>query len=274
VYSVPELPEVETSRRGISPHIERRVLKQLIIRNHSLRWPVPEDLPQLLEGKKLLRVERRGKYLLLVFTHGTALVHLGMSGSVQIVSAAKEPGKHDHVDFVFGLDTVLRYNDPRRFGLVLWTNEPIEQHRLIAHLGPEPLSDDFHWEYLFQASRKRKQALKTFLMDSKTVVGVGNIYANESLFMAGLRPGRAAGGLTKAKAQLLVGKIKEVLSKAIEQGGTSLKDFVGGDGKPGYFAQHLFVYGREGQPCLICAERLKHGRIAQRATVYCPKCQS
>lgn len=271
---MPELPEVETSRRGITPHIVGRHLKQLIIRNHRLRWPIPDDLPTLLEKRKLLSVTRRGKYLLLGFKHGTVLLHLGMSGSVQIVDAGKEPNKHDHVDFVFGLDCVLRFNDPRRFGLVLWTAEPVAEHRLIQHLGPEPLSELFAWEYLFELSRKRKQAIKTFIMDSKVVVGVGNIYANESLFMAGIRPGVAAGGLSKVKTQLLVSSIKQVLAQAIKQGGTTLKDFVGGDGKPGYFAQELQVYGREQQPCLSCGTLLKHRRIAQRATVYCPQCQS
>ncbi|MCV6626762.1 MAG: bifunctional DNA-formamidopyrimidine glycosylase/DNA-(apurinic or apyrimidinic site) lyase [Cellvibrionaceae bacterium] len=271
---MPELPEVETSCRGVAPHIVGRSVKQVIVRNHQLRWPIPEDLDERLGGRKLLGLSRRGKYMLFRFRSGHLIMHLGMSGSVRIVAADTEPQKHDHLDLVFGLDAVLRLTDPRRFGAVLWTDEPLEQHKLLAHLGPEPLSEEFSGEYLFKASRGRKQALKTFIMDSKVVVGVGNIYANESLFLAGIRPRRAAGRLRQREAEELAEQIKQVLSRAIKQGGTTLKDFVGGDGKPGYFAQQLNVYGRDGQPCPQCGNTLKGIVLAQRATVYCSNCQS
>ncbi|MBB6520426.1 bifunctional DNA-formamidopyrimidine glycosylase/DNA-(apurinic or apyrimidinic site) lyase [Pseudoteredinibacter isoporae] len=270
---MPELPEVETSCRGVAPHIVGRTVKQVLVRNAQLRWPIDDNLAGILEGRKLLELSRRGKYMLFRFKHGHLLMHLGMSGSVRIVEASDEPQKHDHVDIVFGLDTVLRFTDPRRFGVILWTDDAPEKHKLINHLGPEPLSEDFSVDYLYQKTRKRKQAIKVLIMDSKVVVGVGNIYANESLFMTGIRPGRAAGRVTRAEVELLVSNIKQVLQKAITQGGTTLKDFVGGDGKPGYFAQELSVYGREGEPCLRCGSILKSQRHVQRASVYCPQCQ-
>lgn len=270
---MPELPEVETSCRGISPHISGARVRQLVIRQGQLRWPIPQELPDLLRGKKLQAVERRGKYIVLRFNHGCGLVHLGMSGSVRIVDAQRELGKHDHFDLEFSNGATLRFTDPRRFGSFLWVAGEPEEHDLIRNMGPEPLSEDFHWQYLYQRSRKRKQALKTFIMDSKLVVGVGNIYANESLFMSGLKPIRAAGKLTKAEAQCLTENIKTVLAQAIEQGGTTLKDFVGGDGKPGYFAQQLAVYGRGGEPCVNCSKALKEVKLGQRATVYCTQCQ-
>lgn len=270
---MPELPEVETSCRGVAPHVVGRTLKQVIVRNSQLRWPIDERLAEILEGRKLLELSRRGKYMLFRFKHGHLLMHLGMSGSVRVVEAATEPEKHDHVDFIFGLDAVLRFTDPRRFGAIVWTDQPTEEHKLIQHLGPEPLSEEFSADYLYQQTRKRKQAIKVLIMDSKVVVGVGNIYANESLFMSGIRPGRAAGRVTRAEIELLLLNIKKVLKKAIAQGGTTLKDFVGGDGKPGYFKQELNVYGRDGEPCLSCGTVLKSQRHVQRASVYCPVCQ-
>ncbi len=270
---MPELPEVETSCRGVAPHIVGRKLKQVIVRNGRLRWPVDSDLANILEGRKLLELSRRGKYMLFRFSHGHLLMHLGMSGSVRIVNAAEEPQKHDHVDFLFSLDSVLRFTDPRRFGAIVWTTKDPGEHQLIHHLGPEPLSDEFSAPYLYQKTRKSKKAIKVLIMESKIVVGVGNIYANESLFMTGIRPGRAACRITKAEAESLVSNIKTVLTKAIAQGGTTLKDFVGGDGKPGYFKQELNVYGRDGEPCLKCATLLKGQRHSQRASVYCPSCQ-
>lgn len=268
---MPELPEVETSRRGIEPHVTGLVVDKLCVRHWQLRWPIPDNLPRLLQGAVLQAVDRRGKYLVLRFAHGCALIHLGMSGSVRIVDVAEPAAKHDHFDLVFG-DKVLRYTDPRRFGSLLWA-EKLDEHKLICDMGPEPLSDDFSWPYLYEQSRKRKQPLKTFIMDGKLVVGVGNIYANEALFLSGIKPIRLAGKLTKREAQCLTENIKLVLSRAIERGGTTLKDFVGGDGKPGYFAQELLVYGRGGQPCVTCAKPLKEVRIAQRSTVYCTQCQ-
>ncbi len=271
---MPELPEVETTCRGIEPHIQGRSVKSVVVRQPKLRWPVPEDLEASLVGSKLLSVSRRGKYLLLNFREGHLLIHLGMSGNLRIVSKREDPGYHDHVDIEFSGDKLLRLNDPRRFGAVLWTAEPVEVHELIAHLGPEPLQPTFDVDYLYQRSRKRKQAIKTFIMDSKVVVGVGNIYANEALYAAGIRPTKAAGTVSKAKMTLLVDEIKAVLAKAIELGGTTLKDFVGGDGKPGYFQQQLQVYGRANQPCRNCKKPLKEIRLGQRSTVYCTACQS
>lgn len=271
---MPELPEVETTKRGISIHIEGKQVSDVIIRQPQLRWPIPLDLPELILKRKLIEVKRRGKYLLLRFGNGYVLLHLGMSGSLRIVEKAAPPQKHDHLDIVFKGGVVLRLTDPRRFGACLWTTECPEDHALLRHLGPEPLSDDFLGDYLFQCSRRRKQAIKTFIMDSKVVVGVGNIYANEALFMAGVRPTRAAGTVSRATYERLTENIKEVLTRAIAQGGTTLKDFVGGDGKPGYFKQELHVYGRGGEPCSVCKKPLKEVRLGQRSTVYCTACQS
>ncbi len=270
---MPELPEVETTCRGIEPHILNRRVKAVTVRQPKLRWPVPDSLASVLVGEKLIEVSRRGKYLLLRFTAGHLLIHLGMSGNLRIVSTREDPGFHDHVDIEFTADKVLRLNDPRRFGAVLWTADAVETHQLIAHLGPEPLSEDFTAEYLYRHSRKRKQAIKAFIMDSKVVVGVGNIYANEALFSAGIRPTKAAGLVSRQKMALLVLEIQAVLKDAIAQGGTTLKDFVGGDGKPGYFQQQLQVYGRQGQPCRRCKKALKEVRLGQRSTVYCTSCQ-
>ncbi|WP_370980463.1 bifunctional DNA-formamidopyrimidine glycosylase/DNA-(apurinic or apyrimidinic site) lyase [Agaribacterium sp. ZY112] len=269
---MPELPEVETTKAGVAPYCEGKKLSKLIVRNPNLRWPVPDDLTLKIEGKKLLDLSRRGKYLLFRFNNGTALLHLGMSGNLRVMPTGAESGKHDHVDLCFGKQC-LRLNDPRRFGCLLWTEEDVTQHPLIQHLGPEPLTDAFDAAYLYHKSRKRSQALKSFLMDSKTVVGVGNIYANEALFKAGLHPLKPAGKLSKAKAELLVEQIKLTLAEAIKQGGTTLKDFVGGDGKPGYFAQKLKVYGRGGEPCVVCSKPLTEKQISARATVYCTHCQ-
>lgn len=270
---MPELPEVETSRRGIAPHIEGRKVERVTVRDARLRWPVPSNLPALIEGQELLEVARRGKYLLLRFASGSVLMHLGMSGNVRIVSSKVKLLKHDHVDIAFAGGKILRLNDPRRFGAVLWTSEPVEVHPLISHLGPEPLSEDFTAELLYQRSRKRTQAVKTFIMDSRIVVGVGNIYANEALFKAGIRPTKPAGKVSRAAYAVLFDEIRQVLSKAIKQGGTTLRDFVGGDGKPGYFKQELTVYGRGGEPCVVCEKPLKEVRLGQRSTVYCTDCQ-
>jgi|SRR5690554_416446 len=274
---MPELPEVETTRRGILPHTQGRKVTALSVRNGRLRWPVPEDLAARLQGQTLLDVTRRGKYLLLEFAQGasvqgTLLIHLGMSGSLRIVPTGTEPGLHDHVDISFGKQT-LRYHDPRRFGCLLWQSDAAEEHPLLAHLGPEPLSEEFNDDYLFRRSRGRRQAVKPFIMDSKLVVGVGNIYANEALFLSGIKPIRKAGSLTRAQCQQLVAHIRLVLQQAIEQGGTTLRDFVGGDGKPGYFQQQLQVYGRAGEACPSCLKPLKEVRLGQRSTVYCTRCQ-
>lgn len=270
---MPELPEVETTCRGISPHIEGKRVKGVIIRNPSLRWPIPDDLEQQVRNKTLKQIHRRGKYLLLEFSNGHILWHLGMSGSLRIIKANEPPMVHDHVDLLFGKDLALRYTDPRRFGAVLWSSDPIQEHKLLAHLGPEPLTDAFNSQYLFSQSRKRSQSVKTWIMDSKVVVGVGNIYANEALFNAGIHPLKAAGKLTQKQCDTFCKEIKAVLANAIEQGGTTLKDFVGGDGKPGYFAQALNVYGRGGEGCKKCKKPLTEKRLGQRTTVYCTHCQ-
>jgi formamidopyrimidine-DNA glycosylase len=270
---MPELPEVETTRRGIAPHVSGKAVQELVVRDRRLRWPIPEDLPAQLRGQTLREVRRRGKYLLLQFDHGTALWHLGMSGSLRIVQSTDPVGKHDHVDMVFPDGLALRFNDPRRFGALLWTDESVEQHKLLQHLGPEPLTDDFSGDYLFGKSRKRTQPVKTWLMDSRMVVGVGNIYANEALFRAGIHPLRKTARLSARECQRLAEEIKSVLAYAIERGGTTLRDFVGGDGKPGYFAQELSVYGRGALPCKSCSKPLTERRLGQRTTVYCTVCQ-
>ncbi|GAB3111137.1 bifunctional DNA-formamidopyrimidine glycosylase/DNA-(apurinic or apyrimidinic site) lyase [Aestuariicella hydrocarbonica] len=270
---MPELPEVETTCRGIAPHVVNKIVQAVVVRQPQLRWPVPANLAEQVVGQKLLGVTRRGKYLVLRFATGHMLVHLGMSGNLRVVARREDPGYHDHVDIDFGAQCVLRLNDPRRFGAVLWTSAPLLEHELLAHLGPEPLEALFDADYLYQRSRKRKLAIKAFIMDSKVVVGVGNIYANEALHAAGIRPTRAAGTVSRAAMERLVSEIKQVLARAIEQGGTTLKDFVGGDGKPGYFQQQLLVYGRQGQPCRGCKKPLKEVRLGQRSTVYCTSCQ-
>mgnify|MGYP001812700249 FL=1 len=269
---MPELPEVETTRRGIAPHVTGECITRVIVRNPDLRWPVTRRLANELTGQVVRRVNRRAKYLLLETDAGTAILHLGMSGSLKLVAAREPAMKHDHVDIVFG-KTALRLTDPRRFGSLHWTRRPAGQHRLLAALGPEPLGDDFSGEYLYAQSRGRRVAIKPFIMNSQIVVGIGNIYANEALFMAGIHPKRAAGRISRRKYALLVEVIREVLSDAIDQGGTTLRDFVSGEGKPGYFSQHLNVYGRAGQPCISCRVPIREVRQGQRATFYCPKCQ-
>lgn len=270
---MPELPEIETTRRGIEPHILNQQVERVIVRNSSLRWPVPEDLDVSLSGQRILKVERRAKYLLLQAEAGTLICHLGMSGSLRLVPADQPAGKHEHIDIVLGSGQALRYTDPRRFGCMLWSHAPLE-HKLLSALGPEPLSEDFSVETLYSKAKGRKTAVKPFIMDNAVVVGVGNIYASEALFAAGIDPRREAGSISKKRYALLVNEIKQVLARAIEQGGTTLKDFVGGDGKPGYFQQQLFVYGRAGQPCLKCGRELREVKLGQRSSVFCGGCQS
>ncbi|TAN65988.1 MAG: bifunctional DNA-formamidopyrimidine glycosylase/DNA-(apurinic or apyrimidinic site) lyase [Methylobacter sp.] len=270
---MPELPEVETTCRGIAPYIEGQTVRQVIIRQPKLRWPVPETLNQTLAGLSIQSVSRRAKYLLFSTVSGTVLLHLGMSGSLRIMSTDQTVGKHDHLDFVFNDGTVLRYNDPRRFGAVLWTTNPVAEHKLLKDLGPEPLLPEFNGELLYALSKHRKIAVKSFIMDSHIVVGVGNIYANEALFMAGIQPTRQAGKISLARYQKLAECIRVVLQHAITQGGTTLRDFVNEAGKPGYFQQQLKVYGRTGLPCINCNQPLTEIRIANRSTVFCNACQ-
>lgn len=271
---MPELPEVETTRRGIEPHAKGLQIDAVEVRDRRLRWPVSREVETLLPGALIEEVERRGKYLLFRTDAGSLIVHLGMSGSLRVVSANEPLQKHDHVDICLVGGQILRYNDPRRFGCILWTGtEPLE-HELLRKLGPEPLESDFTEQYLYGRSRGRKAAIKTFIMDSHVVVGVGNIYANEALYLAGIHPARAAGRISRARYRELVTAIKEVLAAAVKQGGTTLRDFVGGDGKPGYFKQQLNVYDRAGKPCMGCGRELRESRLGQRSTVYCGHCQS
>ncbi|WKE65807.1 bifunctional DNA-formamidopyrimidine glycosylase/DNA-(apurinic or apyrimidinic site) lyase [Gallaecimonas kandeliae] len=268
---MPELPEVETTRRGVAPFLVGQCIARIEVRQRGLRWPVPEALA-LLEGQVIDKVSRRAKYLLIETAMGSALVHLGMSGALRILGEPVPPGKHDHVDLVLATGKVLRYTDPRRFGAWLYV-PPGEEPEQLKKLGPEPLTEDFDGERLFSLSRKRQVPVKTFIMDNAIVVGVGNIYANEALFMAGIDPRRPAGAIARERYLKLADAIKTVLARAIEQGGTTLKDFTAADGKPGYFAQELQVYGRKGQPCQACGAELREVRIGGRSTVYCGICQ-
>ncbi|TDQ56310.1 DNA-(apurinic or apyrimidinic site) lyase [Mesocricetibacter intestinalis] len=268
---MPELPEVETALKGISPYLKGFVIEKIHVRQPKLRWPVSPEL-LTLQKVKILALSRRAKYLLLHTEKGCIVGHLGMSGSVRIVPHNSPIDKHDHLDIVMNNGKLLRYNDPRRFGAWLWTDDP-QQFPLFLKLGPEPLSEEFNPEYLFQKSRRKSCALKTFLMDNSVVVGVGNIYANETLFLCGLHPARSAGKLTRAQCVLLTENIKLVLSAAIKQGGTTLKDFLQPDGRPGYFAQQLLIYGHKGSPCPHCGSAIEAMIIGQRNSFYCPRCQ-
>jgi len=268
---MPELPEVETTLRGISPYLKDQTIIRVDVRQPKLRWPVEEEVQQLV-GQKIRGLSRRSKYILVETDVGTAIWHLGMSGSLRLVDPTAPAEKHDHIDWHLSNGKVLRYHDPRRFGALLWV-APGTTSEHLTHLGPEPLSEAFSDTHLFERSRGKSQAVKTYIMDGRVVVGVGNIYANESLFLAGIRPQTPAGKISKVRYQKLSATIRDVLSAAIEQGGTTLRDFVGGDGKPGYFAQQLFVYGRGGEACKVCNATLKEIRQGQRATVYCPNCQ-
>tara|TARA_Y100001968_G_scaffold330799_1_gene383603 strand:+ start:768 stop:1583 length:816 start_codon:yes stop_codon:yes gene_type:complete len=270
---VPELPEVETTRRGIEPHLIKGRIQHVRVRNRQLRWPVPEGLEEELRGQVIERVERRAKYLLLGTARGTAILHLGMSGSLRVLAEAIEPGKHDHVDIVLEDGKTLRYRDPRRFGCLLWTNEEPDKHPLLRKLGPEPLSKSFHGGVLYEKSRGRRVAVKQFIMDHHTVVGVGNIYASEALHHSRIHPHRACGRVGKERYQKLSDCIKTTLAKAIDAGGTTLKDFSKSDGQPGYFKQELHVYGRDGEGCLQCSATIARSVLGQRATYFCPECQ-
>ena len=272
---MPELPEVETTRKGIKPYLENATITAVVIRHFSLRWPIEKELPEILTNRIIHRVSRRAKYLLIEFENGTLMIHLGMSGSLRILDKFEKdnPGKHDHLDIELSNGHILRYNDPRRFGSVLWTSEPINQHRLIAHLGPEPLLKEFNAEYLQQQAQSKRCNIKTFIMNGKVVVGVGNIYANESLFLANIHARTMAQSLSLIQYIEPTKQIKNILRRAIKSGGTTLKDFTNSDGKPGYFAQQLNVYGRKEESCFICKSKIQHYKESQRATYYCPMCQ-
>ena len=268
---MPELPEVEVTRRGLAPRISGRTISGVVVREPRMRWPVPRGL-QRLAGSKVLAVRRRGKYLLVDCGAGHLILHLGMSGSLRVLPSGTPALKHDHFDLLLG-DRVLRLRDPRRFGAVLWTRERPEAHPLLAHLGVEPLSRAFDADALYALTRGARVSVKQFLMDGRRVVGVGNIYASESLFRAGVSPRRRAGKVTRAECAALTREIKLTLREAIRAGGSSLRDFVGSDGAAGYFQQRYWVYDRGGQPCRRCGTEVKRIVQGQRATYYCPRCQ-
>ncbi len=269
---MPELPEVETTRRGIEPHLLGQRVVAATLRRPDLRWPIPSAISTILVGQRIDSIERRAKYLLLHTGAGSALLHLGMSGSLRVLPIDAPVRTHDHVDLVFGSGCLLRFHDPRRFGCLLWQG-PGETHSLLRQLGPEPLGDQFNGDYLFALSRGRSAAVKSFLMDQSIVVGVGNIYVAEALFEAGVRPARRVGRVTRAEFHAIAAAIRRILSHAIERGGTTLRDFLRPDGEPGYFEQELFVYGREGEHCRCCNAPIKASRMQQRASFYCARCQ-
>jgi len=269
---MPELPEVETTLRGIKPHLLNQRIARIIVRNPRLRWPVPAEVCRA-NGQKIISLDRRGKYLLLQLEHGGLIIHLGMSGSLRILQHTLAPEKHDHIDIELKNDVCLRFNDPRRFGAFLWVSGDMESHELLRKLGPEPLSSEFTADYLYRRSRNRRVAIKNFIMNGHVVVGVGNIYASEALFMAGIHPQRAAGRVSRQRYEGLTAAIRDVLERAIKQGGTTLRDFVNSDGAPGYFAQELLVYDRAGKHCFQCGAPIRQKVIGQRSSYYCPACQ-
>jgi len=270
---MPELPEVETSRRGIEPWIVDTRIEKVNVRDRRLRWPVARGIERKLEGQSVKSVGRRAKYLLINTSNGTAIMHLGMTGSVFIVDHGTPAGIHDHIDIDLDSGKVLRFRDPRRFGSFFWSRTPLE-HALLEELGPEPLGDNFDGEYLWCRSRGRKVSVKQFIMNAQVVVGVGNIYASESLFLAGINPKRAAGRIARHRYDALADSIRDILTRAIKAGGTTLRDFYGGDGEPGYFRQQLEVYDREGEYCRCCNTVIKAFVQGQRSTYYCKSCQT
>jgi len=270
---MPELPEVETTRRGVAPHVLNEIIARVIVRERRLRWPVSRNISRQLAGQSVRKVERRAKYLLLYTDRYCLLLHLGMSGSLRVINNATPPQQHDHVDIVFASGTVLRFRDPRRFGSIHVTSGDPLEHPLLRNLGPEPLRPNFNGSYLYQRSRGRAQAVKGFIMDSRNVVGIGNIYACEALFAAGISPKRRAGGIALERYERLVLAIKDVLRHAIRSGGTTLRDYVSSDGSPGFFERELRVYGKAGMACPHCKKPIKQVRQGQRSTFYCPHCQ-
>jgi formamidopyrimidine-DNA glycosylase len=270
---VPELPEVETTRRGIAPLLSGRRVASVDVREPRLRWPVPAALARELPGQPVCAVRRRAKFLLVESPVGHLILHLGMSGSLRVVSRDLPPEKHDHLDVVMDDGRCLRFRDPRRFGAALWTTDDPLEHPLLKGLGPEPLDAHFTAEWLHRQARRRKVAVKSFLMNSQVVAGVGNIYASEALYLAGIHPKRPAGRISLERYRRLVESVREVLENAIVAGGTTLRDFVNSDGNPGYFSQELLVYGREDEICDHCGSPIRCRIIGQRSTYYCPRCQ-
>lgn len=269
---MPELPEVETTRRGIAPLLQGHRIERVTLRRPDLRWPIPAAIRRKLPGQVIDAVERRAKYLLLHTAGGSALLHLGMSGSLRVLDAAVPVRAHDHYDFLLDSGRVLRFTDPRRFGCLLWQPRG-RVHPLLAGLGPEPLSAAFDGDHLWRVSRGRRAAVKLLLMDQAVVVGVGNIYASEALFHAGIHPARAAGRVSRERCAVLAAAVKRILAHAIERGGTTLRDFIAPDGMPGYFEQELAVYGRAGQACRTCGTPIRSAVLGQRSTFWCSRCQ-
>lgn len=270
---MPELPEVETIIRGLTFELQGASVQDVDVRQPQLRWPITDNLSKILNQQIILSMERRGKYLLFRFERGTLMIHLGMSGHLKIVSNETALKLHDHVDIIFSEQKILRYNDPRRFGAILWTDQAPEAHPLLRSLGVEPLSPDFTDQYLSKKAKGRHVAIKSFIMNNQVVVGVGNIYATEALFKAGIHPAMPVHSLTKKQFKQLVLTIKEILQLAISKGGTTLKDFLNAEGKPGYFKQELMAYGREGLPCVLCKKPLHKMILGQRSSVFCHHCQ-
>ncbi len=270
---MPELPEVETTRRGLTPLLVGHTIASACVHSPRLRWPVPRDLPARVRGRRVRDIMRRGKYLLFDLESGWLLVHLGMSGSLRVLAAPTPPGPHDHVELRFEGGQTLRLRDPRRFGAVLWAGAAPWAHPLLAPLGVEPLGAGFDGDYLFRATRGRRAAIKQVLMDGRVVVGIGNIYAAETLFLAGVNPRTVAGSLSRARCARIAEAARNTLARAIEAGGASLRDFVGVDGTPGYFQLDTWVYDREGLPCRRCGTAIRRILQAQRSTCYCPRCQ-
>lgn len=269
---MPELPEVETTRRGLAPHLEGRRIETVRLRRPDLRWPIAPEITTLLPGQRIQSIERRAKYLLLHTAAGSALIHLGMSGALRVLDPRVPAGAHDHYELLLDSGRALRYTDPRRFGCLLW-QVPGTLHALLAGLGPEPLGPDFDGDHLWRRARDRQAPVKVFLMDQAVVVGVGNIYAAEALFAAGIHPLRAAGRIARERYAALAAAVRAILSHAIRRGGTTLRDFISPDGLPGYFEQELNVYGRVGQPCRRCGAPIRLLRLGQRSSYYCPHCQ-
>ena len=270
---MPELPEVETTVRGIRPLITGKRIGAVVVRRYKLRWPIPRQLGRVLPGQRVLRIDRRAKYILLQLETGTLIMHLGMSGSILVVRSSETPGPYDHFELVTKDRLCLRLRDPRRFGSVLWTQAPAAEHPLLVDLGPEPFDSQFSGQYLFGITRQRRAPIKNLLMDSRIVAGIGNIYANEALFLSGIHPRRAGGRISLSRYDRLADCVRQVLARAIDAGGTTLQDFFSADGTPGYFRLSLHVYGRENKPCNRCGKPVRKLVIGQRATYYCTSCQ-
>lgn len=270
---MPELPEVETTKSGILPYILNQKIENIIIRNPNLRWPIPAFLPELLKTQQVLNIYRRAKYIIIEFKIGHLICHLGMSGHYKIIQQPTQILKHDHVDILFQNGTILRYHDPRRFGCMLWTAEPISEHFLIKKLGPEPLSSSFNGHYLYQKCNHKNIPIKSLIMNQEIVVGVGNIYASEALFLAKIHPLKPSNTLNKKQTNQLVSSIQQILENAIAQGGTTINDYMNSEGKPGYFNQSLLVYQRENQPCFKCKNPITKVIVNQRSTFFCARCQ-